>query len=579
MEKELETVGTVAAAKRRIVEVLAPIAERGLAVKNGKDWFRKENDRRRREGIDELERSSSGRVRWGFTDILRTMGNSTNWPAFQSIYGPGGRRLLAERNQDLFELATLRNWAMHDEEEERPFSEAERDRFFELALRLIRPLKSPLSEALVTDIQRVVSKLVPADNVRAWSQPTKSSRTKHEPIAVLGPSAVVENMLKQYPPELAERWRHSAIDGAIESFSCPHGSNPYGGFTAQQIICEIENKEWPEDFGGLSPDKVKQLAIGLVGDAERGIDGWLGAKGGSPGRIRVLSAPIAAPVLDRAEVYVALANSDYFTARTITELSRLNRSGLGPDLGTIFPERWGRAGEPFTAKNIPYHVSAQGVVVCRADDKDYLILGSVNTQNPTITSGWGTTMAEQMWAPDRVAHKRPWWDPFCKEFLTNIRRAETRDGDRRIEDTLQRGLQEELTINMRLDTSQDPLLLSVAIEEDMYFVTFIFFVLVNLSPLAAYERWRRSPDYNEMGLLAAYQLTGPDDTGNWLEGPRRLAELMSKDTFDAGPCLLPETKGNGIFVGPWHCSSRLRMYAAGMHLWPEQFPNYVQIRN
>jgi hypothetical protein len=56
-----------------------------------------------------------------------------------------------------------------------------------------------------------------------------------------------------------------------------------------------------------------------------------------------------------------------------------------------------------------------------------------------------------------------------------------------------------------------------------------------------------------------------------------LAELLGQDTFDAGPHLLPAPAPLGAIRGPWHCSSRMRMYAAGMHLWPDEFRKYVRI--
>lgn len=80
-----------------------------------------------------------------------------------------------------------------------------------------------------------------------------------------------------------------------------------------------------------------------------------------------------------------------------------------------------------------------------------------------------------------------------------------------------------------------------------------------------------------MGLLAAYQFAGPDGKGNVFEGPKRLAELLANEQFDAGPNLLPTARPKNEIVGAWQPSSRMRIYALGMHLWPEEFPNYVRL--
>jgi hypothetical protein len=102
-------------------------------------------------------------------------------------------------------------------------------------------------------------------------------------------------------------------------------------------------------------------------------------------------------------------------------------------------------------------------------------------------------------------------------------------------------------------------------------------VIIGLGLDDIYNRWKAAPDTNEMGLLAAYKFGGRDLNGQPLNGAKRLAELLSNDRFDAGPHLLPSPQPVNELIGNWHCSSRLRIYAAGMHFWPNHFPSYVRV--
>jgi hypothetical protein len=423
-----------------------------------------------------------------------------------------------------------------------------------------------------------------AENIRKLSPNVKRSGNRPiqpvraEPIAILSPNRTIQKMLARLPPALAEQWRQTAIDGAMEVFSCPDGSGSYGGLEFEQIICDATNKEWPQDFGGLPLAKSQDLATALVGDEQLNTPGWLTQKG-KPGRIRVLVGPIDPPNLDRPYIHMRVGNSDYFTPRTVSELEKLNREGKGPDLFAIFPESWAKPGSDFTTGCIPYHVSVQGIVLCRtADEADYLLLGNVNPQNPSITHGWGATMAEQMWAPDPTSRVTQWWKTFALKKISNLPIPPKRNGDPDLRENLRRGLHEELGIVMDRDTLHSPRLLSVAIE-DNFFITFIFLVIVGLELDEVYRNWKSAPDRNELGLMAAVQLTGFDGNGAALDGPQQLANLMSREMFDAGPHLLPSARVENEIVGKWHCSSRLRMYAAGMHLWPEEFKHYVQLVN
>ena len=410
-------------------------------------------------------------------------------------------------------------------------------------------------------------------------RPRTTTSTPQQPMAIIRPSDPIAHMLNSYPVDIATKWSGTAVDGAIEIFSCPRAANKYGGFQRNQIFCDVSEAEWPDAFGVLDEYQIRGLEAAIAGSQEYAVDGWLKAKGSMPGRIRVLMTPPAPPVLDRPSVYMSLGSSDYFTVRTITELARWDFRGLAqPDFNQMFPERWAPPEEQFSSHCVPYHVSAQGVVIARPEeqpDNRYLLLASLSTLNPTITGGWGATMAEQMWAPNRDGQGTPWWETALARHKLAYRAAETREGDRHINDTLARGLREEFQIDVDKDCYQEPLLLCAAIEQDMYFVTFIYLVEVRLPLEEIYRRWKTAPDHQEMGLLAAYQLTGRD--AHLLNGPKRLAELMAQEQFDAGSHLLPTRREAGPLRGGWHVSSRLRMYAYGMHMWPRDFPQHVRI--
>jgi hypothetical protein len=109
----------------------------------------------------------------------------------------------------------------------------------------------------------------------------------------------------------------------------------------------------------------------------------------------------------------------------------------------------------------------------------------------------------------------------------------------------------------------------------MYFVTFVYLVTASLSPESLYRKWDTAVDRDEISMLAAYQLTGQNWAGEQLVGPERLATLMASDQFNAAPHLLPSAPETAQISGPWHPTSRLRMYALGMHLWPSDFPRLV----
>lgn len=171
MEQELEAVGTVAAGMRRIVLALTPFVESGLKSRHGDAWFAAENKRRAAYNgkVPELKRKrNSAAVVWGFSDLMRTMAVEENWNgAFRKQFEAATKipRALQEIRNALFDLAELRNEAFHDDEAEQSFSVEQKDRFFELTLRVLRAVGSADAQKLCLDIKRVVEKMVPAADV------------------------------------------------------------------------------------------------------------------------------------------------------------------------------------------------------------------------------------------------------------------------------------------------------------------------------------------------------------------------------------------------------------------------------
>ncbi|MHB1797917.1 MAG: hypothetical protein ACYCUI_06355 [Vulcanimicrobiaceae bacterium] len=399
-------------------------------------------------------------------------------------------------------------------------------------------------------------------------------------IVELGASDVLSGMLDKYPINLAEKWRRTAIDGAFEVFRCPTPGNAYGGLLNKDIVCNTSARDWPEAFGGLTRSQRESMMIGLTGNKELGIDGWLRDDMKAPRPIRVLAEPPYPPSLARQSLHLRLGNSDYLTVRAITEISRIERGSGRVRLGAIFPDRWPASQSPdgpqesFTTRCVPYHVSIQAIIVCEAPNAWHLLLANVNPERGAITGGWGATMATQMWGPDRAGNIEPWWSAPSTD---NLLPRGPQTGDETLEGTLRRGLDAEFQIDIQSDLRHEPKLLLAAVEQDMYFITFIYIVRVPFVLEELYRRWIRSPEFHHNGLLAAYQLTGCDADGIELNGPTRLARLLAQAQFDAGPHLRPEPRASGEVSGPWHVSSRLRIYALGMHLWPREFPRLVHI--
>lgn len=410
----------------------------------------------------------------------------------------------------------------------------------------------------------------------------KEIRVVSKPLVYLGPSENALQMFGDYPKELCYGWRETMIDGAIEILFCPKSRNKYGGFGSDKIICECDDdKEWPRDadLDGREA-RIREFAKGLIGIDEN-TKGWMTDRRATPNRIRTLLNTLVDPVLDRPELVLHFGNSDYFTVRTVTEIARREREGTlgGLKLSDIFPARWAERGEPLPKNCVPYHVSAQGVLVCRepGTGNKYLILTSTNPLGSTLVYGWGTTMAEQMWAPEPTSSFTPWWADFTNNLGIKVEPREERQGDTHIQGTLIRGLKEEFGLVAGVDYPVDPKLLNVCLEEDMYFITFIFFVPVDLPLANLYERWVNAPDHREFGLLAAYQIEGVDENGSEIDGLKRIADLLAQDNFDGGRYLIKNPTESPI-VGSWHITSRMRIYVAAYHLWGKKIMEYASLK-
>ncbi len=206
----------------------------------------------------------------------------------------------------------------------------------------------------------------------------------------------------------------------------------------------------------------------------------------------------------------------------------------------------------------------------------YLILASDNPSRNALVKGWSATMAEQMESPSEPSISfTPWWDSYARTKGVSIEPRGDRHGDVHIQDTLFRGLTEELGLEKGIHYSDDPPLLNVCLEEHIYFITFIFFVQVNLSIEELYRRWRNAPDHQEAGVLAAYQISGNDNREKKINGPEAIAKLLGEDTFNGGPYLIKNPVAN--LVRPWHISSRMRIYALAYHLWNKEINTHITI--
>ena len=139
--------------------------------------------------------------------------------------------------------------------------------------------------------------------------------------------------------------------------SFPDDNNRYGGIGRNQVTTVVTTEEWSAiaESKGFSKDSIANLAKGLLN--------WLPMRRAKPNRIRFLLEPPVQPVLDHKELILKIGNSDYFTMRAISEVSRKEKDpDFGVTLKDIFRVRWGQAGKKFPEGCIPYHISAQGVL-------------------------------------------------------------------------------------------------------------------------------------------------------------------------------------------------------------------------
>jgi len=382
----------------------------------------------------------------------------------------------------------------------------------------------------------------------------------------LRPNRRLFEALLEFPRELFQGL--IAIDGAIELMSFPDDKNRYGGISRNQVTTVVTTEEWSviAESRGFSRDSIASLA--------KGLRNWLPMRRAKPNRIRFLLEPPVQPVLDHKELILKIGNSDYFTMRAISEISRKEKDpNFGVILKDIFKARWGQSGKQFPEGCIPYHISAQGVLFVTDPTSriKYLVLSLPSAQRSPIAPGWNATFAEQMWAPSPSSSVRPWWADYADGF--DIEAPKERKADEHIEDTLIRGLEEELGIK-RDDLDSEPKLISAIVEQDLYFVAFIFVINVRMTLEELYKRKGSAPD-REIGLLAAYPIQSTYSDGQPLDTYDQFSSILNNDSFNGSSYILPEPMDSTSY--PWHLSSRMRIYASARHLAGNEVMEYVQI--
>ena len=378
------------------------------------------------------------------------------------------------------------------------------------------------------------------------------------------PTLRLTEFLRSAPPD----WYSGniAIDGAVELYTFPDQGNRYGGVDSRHVTVNVTDHEWSElALRALSPEKLAVLGTEL--------NTWVGTRKRKPNRIRYLVAPPKQIVLDNTEFQMTIGNSDYFTMRTVTELSRKSHlSSNGGPIAEVFDSWWAKPGRDFDATTVPYHISALGVLFITDPNTDirYLILTLPDSRRTPLVAGWNASFAEQMWAPSASIGSKPWWSRFAKNL--NIDNPIERTGDRHIWSTVTRGLHEELGIS-ETDLSSEPRLVMACMEQDMHFIGFVFVLQARLTLDEFQKRRLGSPD-SEIGTVAAYPVDGPTPKGGQYDASVQLAKLLEFDEFDGGPFLVP-SPGSSLKSG-WHISSRLRIHAAARHIEGNRFQDYVQ---
>jgi len=308
--------------------------------------------------------------------------------------------------------------------------------------------------------------------------------------ASLSHSQSIGFMLQHYP--LFQY--NTKIDGVIELIHYANSGNPYGGISPDRIQCTfIDEHKWPEQ------DECKaHYNEQLIENLKNGLNQWMFnpdtrtlLQSSYPKPVRILLQPPSQVISDNNHLNLVFGNSDYFAVRTITELCRYSIDNTHPvqftkEIDDLFENQawWHiKTGTLFGQETPPYHVSAQSIILI--DDPDtnesYIVLSINNPSERTLKHGISATMAEQMaGTPLNDNEDNLWWSEFAKRNeLKNERSLD--ESDNGIYHTLMRGLYEEFNLTKKHINEDDIKLLNICLEEEMFFVTFIFFVNVKMT--------------------------------------------------------------------------------------------------
>lgn len=402
--------------------------------------------------------------------------------------------------------------------------------------------------------QRLVAKLAVGD---------AAAPPRAKPRILLSPNPSCAAMLRS--GRLPFSFGYTAVDGCAEIFATPSDENRYGGFGKAQVRCTITSETWNPGQYSSNPEATQARL-------QEALRAWR-KQTSYPRALRTLLTVPAEPVTDRQGVELLFGRSDYFTVRTITEISR--GATFDDALGSLFPapDWWADNHSRFGIDVPPYHVSVQGIILNRDPETGSfaLVLTATNSRSNPIMRGIGVSMAEQMTA--HGANPSPaWWHE------DRYGPPPHGEGDMHIFDTLERGLFEEFSL--RREDYQTPVLLNACLEADMYFITFIFAVRTELTSLELFDRWRRAPDRQESEILALVPIgrgAGGIPPANAVSSIARLLELSE---LDLSEFLIPRAMPPGsIAPQGWHPSSRMRLYAAAKHWWGDRIDEFVRFDN
>lgn len=406
----------------------------------------------------------------------------------------------------------------------------------------------------VAEIERYFQRKLEAVSAPLGLAISKDSNTSFEDCPALGPTPELTEFIEKFPPSWFDG--HIAVDGAIELHTFPSNGNPYGGIYSEQLTTIDSGVEWSE----LAKSDLSDAAIMYLGNNLRR---WIGNRRAKPNRIRFLAEAPAQMVLDNNEYQICVGNSDYFSMRTVANLSESGRKKVDNNgIDRVFSNWWEEPNKRFRGTTTPYHVSAQGILIV-TDPKSRLrslILTLPSRQRKPLVTGWNTTFAEQMWAPTISTAALPWWMSYVDGL--SIEDPSDRTGDIDLWNTVERGLAEELGIKQS-DLIERPKLVASCIEHEVHFVTYIFVLTASLSMAELQSRRLAAPD-KEIGSIAAYPLEGTDESGQHLDPLEQFALLLEMDSFNGGPYLVPQPSLSA--VEGWHSSSRYRIYVAARHL-------------